>query len=170
MITAAANIAQLRADLGDQARLLQFAPLRKSVVESLADPDAISFRIFIGYTREKDSDKKRKIWVHLYPAVSAGRLPEIQFHSDDAEDGYYAKYDVDTLSKIISGYAAAFKLPGRSSKSRLVALAKYYFLEKLVEIQSQEDIEKFKVVGIPVGKSFKEDLKMVCREFEEEAK
>ncbi|KAF2819209.1 hypothetical protein CC86DRAFT_413279 [Ophiobolus disseminans] len=65
--------------------------------------------------------------------------------------------------------ARAFGLARKSrwTKSRLVALAKYYFLAKLAETGNEADAKKLQF-GIPVGKSFKDELKTVCREFKEE--
>ncbi|CAO2649217.1 Nn.00g066020.m01.CDS01 [Neocucurbitaria sp. VM-36] len=165
MATAAAILTQLRAELGEQARLLQYAPLNKVRTKDLQDPDAISFAILFGYIREHSTQTKREVWVHLYPATRTGGHPEIQFHSNDGDE-YCVKHDSDGIAKSVSGCDAAFKLAGRWSKRKLFALSKYYFLEKLVETQTDHEKLSF---GIPITETFKAELRTVCREFEEEA-
>jgi hypothetical protein len=51
----------------------------------------------------------------------------------------------------------------------LMALAKYYFLERLAALDDPSDSLKLKH-GVSLSKSPKQDLKHVCREFEEEAR
>jgi hypothetical protein len=190
MSSLTADLDRLKSELGEQHYLLQRAPFERLVVEPLSDdPLALSFKILFGYIMVKAANQdisspsvdsavedlgvftKQQIWIHLYPAVKPGSSVEIQVHSYALDGGYIGKQDRENIGRTASGCAAAFALPGRCkwSRSKLVALAKYYFLRKLVETGSEEDKEKM-LLGIPISKTFREDLKAVCRDFEEEVK
>jgi hypothetical protein len=190
MSTPTADLDQLKNDLDEQHYLLQYAPFERLVVAPLVDdPQAVSFKLLFGYIRAKttnderslssaefiDKDlvviSKQQIWIYLYPAAKPGSSVEIQFHSYTLDGRYVGREDGKNIGKTVSGFAAAFALPGRCkwSRSKIVALAKYYFLRKLVENGSKEDKEKF-ALGISTSKSFREDLKAVCRDFGEGVK
>lgn len=171
MNTAADDLARLRAELGDDADLLRHTPLAKIATQPLDDADGISFAIYFGYAKCHTGDIRREVWVHLYPAANSGRHPEVQFHSYVVPGHDYARYGGDTIGKIMSAYAAPFNLPGiRYSRGKLVALAKYYFLEQLVKQQTEDDQEKLQLVDVPISKSFREDLVAAAKDFESEAR
>jgi hypothetical protein len=173
------DMEQLKAELGDQAYLLQYAPFSTLMTVPVPDDesDSLSFALLLGYIRSKHSDTKQELYIYLYPATETGQRLQILFHAhehDDSQDGKKSRcvrYDGDNITKILTGYATAFKLPGdnRMSRAKLVALAKYYFLKTLVQKKKGEDYKKMRY-GLPMGKAFKDDLRAVCREFEEEAK
>jgi hypothetical protein len=173
------DMEQLKAELGDQAYLLQYAPFSKLMTVPVPDDESnsLSFALLLGYIRSKTFDIKQELYVYMYPATETGQSLQILFHAhehDDSQDGNKSRcvqYDGGNITKILTGYAAAFKLPGdnRMSKAKLVALAKYYFLKTLVQKKNGEDYKKMRY-GLPMGKGFKDDLRAVCREFEEEAK
>jgi hypothetical protein len=106
----------------------------------------------------------------LYPAAKPGERVEIQFHAYAANGAHIARHDGENIGKVVTGCTTAFALPKkcRWSRPKLVALAKYYFLRKLADTSTDDDKKKLQF-GIPVTKSFKDDLKTVCREFQEEA-
>ncbi|KAJ4366773.1 hypothetical protein N0V83_007298 [Neocucurbitaria cava] len=166
MTTAAANLAQLRAKLGAQANLLQFAPLENLKIQELQDPDAISFALLLGYIRDKGKGGNQKVWISLYPSTRSNGPAQVMFHSHGRD--CLLKHDSDTIARTVTEFATAFEPPtGRWSKGKLTALAKYCFLEKLVERQTDQEKMKF---GIPISQTFVSDLQTVCREFEEEAR
>lgn len=163
MAPTAASLAQLRAALGDNADLLQYAPLDKVTVEPLTDPDALSFAILFGYIHDQYTGARQSVWVHLYPAKCAGRHAEVQFHSHDgAVPG--VKFDSDVIGRDVAGYDTAFKMPRRWSKTKAIALAKYYFLAKSVNRLPDEQKMRF---GIPLSQTFKLDLLAVCSDFKD---
>lgn len=134
---------------------------------------AVSFWIYFGKIGQKKTalldDNKQEVWIHLYPAAEPGSRLDMQIQAYGLGGDYVCKYDGDTIGRILYRCAGGFALLGKSrwSKSKLVALAKYYFLAKLAELGNEADAKKLQL-GIPVGKSFKDELKTVCREFKEE--
>jgi hypothetical protein len=182
MASTITDLERLKVALGDQVPLLSNAPYDKIVTTDLVEePQAVSFKIFLGYTRaRRDSSAgnssehlepsmteidREKVWVHLYPSQSSKGQPEIQFHAYSRDGSYIAKQDSETINKIISEFAVAFTLPGRRkwSRSKLVALAKYYFLRKMAS--TNETLQ----YGVVITKTFKDDLISACRNFAEEA-
>lgn len=200
MYSPSENLTLLKHELGDQARLLHFAPANRVHTANLGadeDPSAVSFKILVGgmkatathdnaspslsrstYNSEQRPSHaearfpqpigRQKVWAHLYPALKPGQRLEIQFHAYGLDGVYTYKHDGETICKSLSGSAAAFKLPAecRWSKTKLIALTKYYFLQKLVEVGTGADTKKMRF-GMSVRKTLMEDLKTVCREFEE---
>jgi hypothetical protein len=173
MYSAAENLKLLRNELGEQAHLLQHPPLNQVRTAKLSiheDPLAVSFKIAFGYIEEKNGlpgGDRQQVWIKLYPAAKPGARAEIQFHTYDTKGAYVCRQDSESIGNDASGYTRAFRLPNKSRwiKSKLQALAKYYFLVKLAEIGDAVDAKKSQF-GIAVGKTFKDDLKAVCREFE----
>jgi hypothetical protein len=185
MFSAVDSLHLLETALGDQVHLLKYPPLHQVVTGTLNDdPEAVSFKILLGYIRNQQfnvteerlsyrfeenvaSRNKEELWIHLYHAEKPGKMPEIQFHAYEVDGDYVAKHDSETITRLVSGYAAAFTLPtgARWSRGKLMAIAKYYFLRKLAETDNETDRKKMEF-GIPFTKSFKEDLKNACREFE----
>jgi hypothetical protein len=187
MSNTATDLDRLKFELGEQQRLLQYVPFHELAIETLDDPAAVSFKIQFGYIRlsatnvvgstsahspEEDMavSNLQKIWIHFYPAVKPGKVPEIQFHAYGIDGGHIARHDGENIGRTVSGCVTAFLLPDRRtwSRAKLIALAKYYFLRKLAETSDSNDIEKLQH-GVPITKSFKEDLKAVCRKFKENA-
>jgi hypothetical protein len=183
------GLERLKAELGDQAHLLQYTPFEKLVTAELFnEPQAVSFKVMLGYFRARrdngaheDSSehledgmlkhKKHEVWIHLYPAHNSRSHAEIQFHAYDSNGGYIGKLDGENISKVISGCVIAFVLPSRYrwSRAKLVALAKYYFLRKIAESNNESDQNKSRY-GVSITKTFKDDVIAVCREFGEEVK
>lgn len=165
---AASILAQLKADLGEHAQNLQYTRLHDLIIKPLDnDPAAISFKLLFGSIRDQKTGKRDNVYIHLYPATTSGDRPEIQFHSYDQIRGTKAKLYGETIGRNVSAIASAFQIGSRRwSHSKLTALARYYFLEKLAEFQDEHDDEKLKF-GLLISKSFKDDLRTVCREFQE---
>jgi hypothetical protein len=179
---------RLKDKLGDEAYLLQHAPYEEvETTELFGEIEATSFKIFVRYIRARpdngaaedasehleDEDdmtvrKKQKVWMYMYPAQNSHSSPEIQFHAHGFHGGYLTKLDGENISKVISGFAPAFKLLGRHkwTKPKLVALGKYYFLRRLADALSARDREILQY-GIAITKTFKDDLVSVCRNFQE---
>ena len=186
MFSAAATLERLKSGLGNNARLLQHAPLSKVETVPLHDDAAVSFRILFGNIREvpfrrcgsqnmhiltakNATDKMRTVYIHLYPATTPTQHSEIQFHSYGPLGEYQGKEDGHSLSQRLSECAVAFKLSGRSTKGKIIALARYYFLERLAALEDPADNLKLKF-GISISKTFKDDLITACRELEEGTK
>jgi len=56
MYSAAENLQLLKRELGDQARLLQYAPVDRVIAEALSsdeEPLAVFFKIYFGQIRER---------------------------------------------------------------------------------------------------------------------
>jgi hypothetical protein len=190
MFSATENLRLLKTALGDQAHLLQHPPLDRLITAPLGNDDqAISFKLKFGAIRAKkvgkamgsspetsDSeqeftiDSEQNVWIHLYPATKPGERVEIQFHAYDSKGAHVARHDGENIGKVVTGCTTAFAFPKkcRWTRPKLVALAKYYFLRKLADTGTAEDKKKLQF-GIPITRSFKDDLKTVCREFQEEA-
>ncbi|KAF2128685.1 hypothetical protein P153DRAFT_357993 [Dothidotthia symphoricarpi CBS 119687] len=164
----ATDLAQLKAELGEQAHLLDYAPRSKIKTEVSNDPDGISFKILFGYLREKATNDTRNIWVHLIPASRYRGNVAVHFKSYDAHGHHYEEYETARIGRIVSGCHSAFKVSGRWSKPKLIALAKYYFLVKLVEIGLDEDLRKTQY-GLSLSGSFCHDVIMACLDFRDEA-
>ncbi|KAH8727723.1 hypothetical protein GQ44DRAFT_702875 [Phaeosphaeriaceae sp. PMI808] len=102
----------------------------------------------------------------MYPATVDGQSPEIQFHSHNADDDHHAKYESINIGRIVTAWTPAFQLPAKWARSKIIALAKYYFLEKLVALHIADDIRKMEF-GVPITRTFHADIEFVCREFKE---
>lgn len=190
MFSATENLQLLNTDLGDQAHLLQHPPIHRLITVPFEnDPEAVSFKLEFGAIRAKKVGKtmgsspetssseqepivenKQSIWVHLYPATKPGERVEIKFHAYDSNGTHIARHDGENIGKVVTGCTTAFALPTkcRWSRSKLVALAKYYFLRKLADAGTEDDKKRLQF-GIPITRAFKDDLKTVCHEFEERA-
>ncbi|KAI8940657.1 hypothetical protein NX059_001927 [Plenodomus lindquistii] len=173
MVTAAENLAQLRAALGKHAAFLKHAPLKQVKTQQLDDPDSLSFAILFGYIKDPcstgEGKSEREVWLHLYPPMSANRWGEVQFHSHAASEVDYVKYDAINIIKGVTRRAAAFVFPGTGqlSKHKVLALTRYYFLEKLVEYNNAGDAEMIANFGVPLSDHVRGALEAVCRELEE---
>lgn len=168
---ASANLAKLREELGEPvASSLHYAPLDKLIIKSQHhEPDAISFMLLFGHVRQQWMENKQEVLIILYPPSDEGRKAEVFFHSyDDATKNKEWHHSQNICST--ADIAAAFKMPKKASQSKNVALAKYYFLERLAAEEARNNgISELKFPLI-VNKSFLEGLKLACREFENEAK
>lgn len=167
----AAALNQLRAELGDQADDLQYAPLSAVVTkEQEHEPAALSFKIKFGCVREKHNAAiKRQVWVLFIPSSTKENYPSIMFHSYEESDDHEMQYDAENIHKVVTGCERAFKHTKLRSKAKVLALAKYYFLVKASEFKSEEDEDKIRA-GALISKTFVDDLKTACRVFKEEAK
>jgi len=187
MFSATKNIDMLKRELDVQARLLEFAPFHliktRSRLAPETDAEAISFSILVGSIRgttTKSPTKamitmssptapitvKHNVWAQLYPVTQPGGHVEVHFHAYEPDDSYAYKVDPKNICARLSQRAKAYNSPGRSSTAKLTALSQYYFLRKLAESGSAADVKKLHF-GVPVKRTFMEDLKAVCREFEE---
>ncbi|KAF1915652.1 hypothetical protein BDU57DRAFT_499918 [Ampelomyces quisqualis] len=168
--------------------MLQHAPYKDISVGPVDEnPQAVSFKIHIGFIRTKRRDgaepeppedtedempvqrvKQHKVWAYLYPARTPAASPEIHFHSFSVKGRYIGKEDGDKICKSMSGFAAAFGVPccDKWSFSKLKALVKYYFLCRLAEKISENDANLMNY-DIRITKTFKDNLVAVCREFQQ---
>ncbi|KAF2854220.1 hypothetical protein T440DRAFT_270641 [Plenodomus tracheiphilus IPT5] len=164
MVTATESLAQLRADLHDNGHSLQYARLQEVKTQPLLEPDSISFAILFGYTIDELDDSERAVWVHFYPPSRPTSQGEVRFHSHEGPGKEHIKYDANNIVRATLRRAAAFTLPGtaHTSRSKLVALARYYFLEKLVEGNNKEDADKVALKGVPFSRTAWEELEAAC--------
>lgn len=137
MSVATTNLAQLRKELGTEGEaLLDHAPYKDIVVESQHyDPHAIPFRFLFGYIPERWTNRQQEVWVLLYPPTKQGGHPEVQFHSGGTGRGEFAKHDDANIGTTVASIAVAFKTLKKASKSKYVALAKYYYLRRLAGVE-----------------------------------
>lgn len=137
MTLIAKNLADLKARLGDEARLLDGLPLNKVVAISQSDADdAISIKIFYGRMRKKAADNTRhNVWIYLFPPGKEGRSPELAFRCYEP-DCKPIHFDTDNIGRVGEEPAEPFR--GAVSRDKITALAKYYFLEKMVAHQIDE--------------------------------
>jgi hypothetical protein len=164
MAGADVSLKSLESQLGKQ---LQHLPFDRLETKHLADePDALSFKILLGYIKAESDNDKLETWVHFYTAKTYNGNSETQFHNYYSNGQYFGKSDGETISRDLCGCASAFALP-KLSRGKLIALAKYYFLRKVVESDSKSDREMLKH-GVKISRTFREDLKSVCKEFEED--
>ena len=192
MFSATDTLERLRNELGAQAALLDHPPFHRLITAPLRDdPQSLSFRIKFGAIQhskptappigsspgppdqEPKVGTKHDIWIHMYPARRANGHVGIQFHGYDSEDKHVGWYDEKNIGKVVTACTSAFAFPakaslGRWTKDKLMALAKWYFLRKLAEHTTEEDKEKLHI-GIAITSQFKDDLKRVCYEFDEQA-
>jgi hypothetical protein len=190
--SATSTLERLKSELGAQASLLEYPPFHRLFTAPLRDdPQSLSFKIKFGAIQhskpiapamgsspgppdqEPKVGTKHDIWIHMYPARRVNGPVGIQFHAYDSEDKHVGWHDENNIGKVVTGCASAFAFPakaslGRWTKDKLVALAKWYFLRTLVEHTTESDKKKLQF-GMPITPSFKDDLKAVCREFEEQA-
>jgi hypothetical protein len=73
--------------------------------------------------KQKAWVKKQDVWIHLYLAAK----PEILFHAYGTDDVHINRLGGETISKLITEFAPAFRLakPHKWSQSKLTSLAKY---------------------------------------------
>jgi hypothetical protein len=169
MAVAQANLAHIQAELG--ATLLDYAPYEQvRDCRQSYDSRAISFKLLFGYVFDKHSNKRQEVWVLHYPPTQEGRHAEVQFHSIHRETGEFVKHDDSNISNTISALADAFNNPKKAAKSKHVALAKYYYLKALAAKATKSGRASELKISIPITRTFTESLRVVCREFEVEAK
>jgi hypothetical protein len=150
-----------------ESQLDKQLPFDRLETKHLADePDALSFKILLGYIKAESDNNKLETWVHFYPTKTYNGNSETQFHNYFFNGQYFGKSDGETISRDLCGCAPAFAMP-KLSRGKLIALAKYYFLRKVVESDSGSDREMLKH-GVKISRTFREDLKSVCKEFEED--
>ena len=174
--------------MGERAEDLRLAPYQFVITEPLHDePEAIDIKMLLGYTRVKTTpaigtngedssesigddsmpDTRHKVWIHLYPPQTPKGHPEIHFHEYTIDGIHVARLDGENISRVLFETAKAFTSPTarKWSKSKLVALAKYYFLRSLVESGENSDSEQ--VLRMPISKTFKDDLAAACRDLKD---
>jgi hypothetical protein len=163
MAVATTNLTQLREELGvDGQALLDCVPYKEIITEPQHyDSRAISFRLLFGYIPERWTNKQQEVWVLLYPPSKPGGHAEIQFHSGGTGRGDFAKHDDSNIGATVVSFAVAFKTPKKASKSKCMALAKYYYLKSLTALPDELEIP------IPITRTFVNDLRVACREFQE---
>ena len=165
MTIAATNLADLRSGLGESVNLLKYAPLHRVQTAAIQVEEAIKFAIFFGSKNDRKSNKKLSLWFHMYPASRPNGYAEIHLNSYIGSD-HWGKCDLEVTCKSVVERHAAFQISGVWSKAKLVALAKYYFLEKLAASNVDDKNMQY---GVPITESFKNSLRAICRVFEEEA-
>jgi hypothetical protein len=105
-------------------------------------------------------------WVIMYPG--RGKTPPaISFETHDKAGNRVTVYDAYKLDKFVpsSKWAHAFQLPKRCFSVKLKALAKYYFLRKLEEVNYND----FPLETRIISPKFVTDLQTVCWEFKEQS-
>ncbi|USP78573.1 uncharacterized protein yc1106_05847 [Curvularia clavata] len=168
---ASTSLAKLREELGEPvASSLHYAPLDKLITKPQHhEPDAVSFMLLFGHVRQQWTDNMQEVWIILYPPNDEGGKAEVLFHSYDDATKKKEWHHSQNISST-ADCAVAFKMPKKASQSKNVALAKYYFLEKLAAEEAVNNgISELKF-PLLVNKSFLEGLKSACREFENESK
>jgi hypothetical protein len=170
MAVATANLAQLEIAL-DARGLVENAPYREiTTAPQSYDSQAISFKIRFGYITDKRTDEQQEVWVLLYPPRKEGGHAEVQFHSGHPDTSAFVKHDDTNISITISNLHSAFKNPKKPARNKHVALAKYYYLRALAEMETKPGHASELQIPIPITRTFAESLKLVCREFERRAR
>jgi hypothetical protein len=188
MPTPTVMLNKLKNELGERWEFLQHAPYSELVTGPLEDdeePLAISFKLLFGYICVKPGDTeeraarnsnnevaistRQEIWIHFYPPERSESPGEIMFCSYTESGRFVDREDSNNICKTTSGTAPAFAVPAgcRPSRIKISALAKYYFLRKLVEMGTKKDAELMRY-GMSFSASFKDSLATACREFQED--
>ena len=168
---ASASLENLRSQLGDAASSLQYAPIDKLISKPQHhEPYAISLMLLFGHIGEHWTGKQQEVWVLFYPPSHEEGQARIVFHSYDLVFNTRDWHDDRNISTTVTECAAAFKPPKKGSRSKHVALAKYYFLEKLAAAEERNGGNGELKFEIPIRKDFCNGLRVGCREFEDEAK
>ena len=171
MTAANDNLAPIKADLG---ALLDFLPYDEVVKSPQTDDShAISFKIRFGHIFDKQSKTEQEVWVLLYPPINEGRHAEVRFHSSHPDTGALVRHDESNISTTVSALAKAFRNPKKATKGKHAALAKYYYLMALAGAETETETETRRAselkIPIPITQTLLGDLRVVCREFKEEA-
>ncbi|KAI4678942.1 uncharacterized protein J4E88_006230 [Alternaria novae-zelandiae] len=172
MTVANDNLAEIQANLG---ALLDNAPYDEVIKSPQTyEPGAISFKIRFGHIIDKQSKTQQEVWVLLYPPINEKRHAEVRFHSFHPDTGALVWYDESNISTTVSTLADAFRNPKKATKHKHVALAKYYYLKALATKETETETETGRAselkIPIPITQTLLESLRVVCWEFEEEAK
>ncbi|KAH6843675.1 hypothetical protein B0T12DRAFT_506205 [Alternaria alternata] len=170
MTVAIANLAQLRKELGVEGQaLLDYAPYSKiGYAPQTYDQCAVPFKLLFGQITDYYTKKLLVVWILLYPPNKEGDHAEVQFHSLDPETKKLTRHDDSNISATITTVADAFRTPKKGSKSKHVALAKYYFLEILAKRSEKPEHRDELAIPISITRTLVEGLKAACREFEAE--
>ncbi|KAH8632880.1 hypothetical protein IG631_11514 [Alternaria alternata] len=170
MTVAIANLAQLRKELGVEGQaLLDYAPYSKiGYAPQTYDQCAVPFKLLFGQITDYYTKKLLVVWILLYPPNKEGDHAEVQFHSLDPETKKLTRHDDSNISATITTVADAFRTPKKGSKSKHVALAKYYFLEILAKRSEKPEHRDELAIPISITRTLVEGLKAACREFEVE--
>ncbi|CAN9338735.1 unnamed protein product [Alternaria alternata] len=171
MTVAIANLAQLRKEIGVEGQaLLDYAPYSKiGYAPQSYDQCAVPFKLLFGQITDYYTKKLLVVWILLYPPNKEGDHAEVQFHSLDPETKKLTRHDDSNISATITTVADAFRTPKKGSKSKHVALAKYYFLEILVKRSEKPEHRDELTIPISITRTLVEGLKAACRDFEGEA-
>ncbi|KAH7378461.1 hypothetical protein DE146DRAFT_731056 [Phaeosphaeria sp. MPI-PUGE-AT-0046c] len=159
MFDAATILERLVDALGEYATKLQHAPLSNVFTALLhEEPEAVPFRILLGLTSDDN-----EAWIHLYVGSTLQASAEIQFHEYNSDGFHIGKLDGETISRIVTTTKAFKSSTKRNwSKSKISALAKYYFLRSLAEMSDPAD-NKLRF-HMQISKTFKDDLIAACRD------
>ncbi|KAI4663316.1 uncharacterized protein J4E78_003727 [Alternaria triticimaculans] len=167
MTVAKDNLAEIQT-LGAQ---LDYAPYDEVVTSPQTyDPGAVSFKIHFGHIIDEQSKTQQEVWVLLYPPINEKAHAGVQFHSSHPDTGALVKYDESNISTTVSALAKAFRNPKKATKGKHAALAKYYYLMALAAEETETGRASELKIPIPINQTLSENLKVVCREFKEEAK
>ncbi|KAI4929132.1 hypothetical protein J4E85_005757 [Alternaria conjuncta] len=158
------------AEIQTLGALLNYAPYDEVVKSPQTyDPSAISFKIHFGQIIDKQSKTQQEVWVLLYPPNNERRHAEVRFHSSHPDTGALVWHDESNISTTVSALAKAFRNPKKATKSKHAALAKYYYLMALAAEETETGRASELKIPIPINQTLSENLKVVCREFKEEA-
>ena len=168
---ASTSLAKLREALGEPvASSLRYVPLDKLITKPQKhESDAIPFMLLFGHVRQQWKDNMQEVWILLYPPQDEEGKSKVCFRSyDDAieEEEWHDGHNISSTAECV----AAFKMPKKASMSKHVALARYYFLEKLAAEEARNNGVSELEFPLVVNKVFLDGLKLACREFENEAK
>jgi hypothetical protein len=168
---ASKNLAELRRQLGEPVTSsLRYAPLDKLITKPQThEQEAISFALVFGHVRKQWTEGQEEAWILLYPPTKEGGQARIEFVSYDEATDEFEKHDGQNISSTAE-HAAAFKMPKKASRGKFVALARYYFLEKLAAVEAENNGLCELKFPLPVNKGLLDSLKTACCEFEDEAK
>ncbi|KAL7771577.1 hypothetical protein CFE70_001524 [Pyrenophora teres f. teres 0-1] len=171
MSTASVNLTRLRKLLGESAAsTLIHAPLDRIVTKhQFHEPNAISFMFLFGTIIDKSTGRSEEVWILFYPPAENNGAAVVEFHAYDAASNTSIRFEKQNICTMITEVAPAFKTPKRSSKAKYEALAKYYFLEKLASMESQEGGAVELQAEVFLSQTLLDALKTVCIEFKKHA-
>lgn len=152
------NLAALVTEIGtDNLRALPLSLVH--AVPQDDDDEAVPIKLFFGCMRKSSAEPiQYRIWIYLFPAPSSKHSPELSFRSYQSKGDSFG-FDADNIGRIAENISEAFK--GMVTKEKLMALAKYYFLEKMAALQTPDDRLTY---AIPFSAKFVTALRACCRE------
>jgi hypothetical protein len=121
------------------------------------DSRAVPIKLFFGYMRPDKKGPRKSIWVYLFPASSSTNSPEVALRHYESKTEW-TRIPLDQIAGVAEDVTQPFK--GMLSRNKVTSLARYYFLQKMVEMKIADDRLTY---AAPPMTRLVDSLRLCCR-------